>query len=583
MGRSWRSALLAAALAALATATSAHAQPPAPPVDEKAELTAGDQAARAKDFAAALDHYQRATRVASSARAELGMANALEQLGKLGEAFQAYDEAQHTWQGKLTPAEKSLVAERLKALAPKTGWLSIRASESGAEIAVDGRVVGTSPTLARLRVPAGPHDVRVTCDGFAPFAAHVEIAADGKASVDAALVRQATTGHLVVHVAGAGALRVLVDGVDVGVAPWEGDVAPGAHDVAARSSTAGAAAQKVDVGAGATAQVDLTATSTAAHLQVRTSDDRGTIYVDGEDKGEGGFSGDLVPGPHAIVVTRAGFQRVDKTVVLEERQTRSELVTLVPLDKSAAVAGVAAERPIAGTYGGVALFGGFAVGGQGTELETSCQTLGADVCDTPPGYGAAVFGYFGWTLDPVGFELMLAGGADTVQQTAHFSGVGGQGNSPLSTPKRDEKFTFGRFGGLAALRARAVVQNDHLRGTAAIGVGFSYRYMLMRREAHATDGTDLTNTYVPDSVSYLAPALSAEAAVQWRVSPTTALALGVEAWFENAGTDAASPVQAPGQLTGSNAQPVPIASPSYHFASGPQTMLGPFLGIQFGP
>ncbi len=582
MGRSTRSALLAAVLATAATAP-AFAQPPAPPVDEKTELAAGDQAARAKDYAAALDHYQRAARVASSARAQLGMGAALEQLGRPGEAYQAYDEAQRAWQGKLTPAEKALVAERLKALAPKTGWLSVHASEPGAEIAVDGRVVGTSPTLARLRVPAGPHDVRVTCDGFAPFAAHVEIAADGKASVDAVLARRATTGHLIVHVSGPDALRVLVDGVDVGAAPWEGDVAPGAHDVAARSSTAGAPSQKVDVAAGATANVDLAATPTAAHLQVRTSDDRGTVYVDGESKGEGGFSGDVVPGPHTIVVTRSGFQRVEKTVVLDERQSWSELVTLVPVDTSAAVAAVATERPIAGTYGGLGLLGGFAVGGQGTELETSCQTLGADVCDTPSGYGAAVFGYFGWTLDPVGFELMLAASADTVQQTAHFSGLGGQGNSPLSSPKRDEKFTFGRFGGLAALRARAVVQSERVRGTAAIGIGFSYKYMLMRREVSATDGTDLTYRYVPDGVSYITPALSAEAAVQWRVSPKTALALGIEAWFENAGTDAASPPQAPGQPMGTNPQQVTIANPGYHFASGPQTMIGPFLGIQFGP
>jgi PEGA domain-containing protein len=594
------------ALVVVGTPAWARAQPPAPAVDERAELDAGDQSTRAKDFAGALDHYSRAMRASPSARAQLGIAGALEQLGRLGEAYQAYDEAERTWQAKLSPADKALASQRLKALAPKTGWLSIHASDAGtgaassgapggselvgAEIAVDGRVVGTSPTLARVRVAAGPHDVRVTRDGFAPFTAHVEIAADGKAAVDAVLARQATRGHLVVHVTGAGAVRVLVDDVDVGAAPWEGDVPPGAHAVAARSSTADAPPQRVDVAAGAIATVDLTATSVAAHLQVRTSDGKGSVYVDGADAGEGTYSADVVAGPHTVVVTRAGFQRVEKTITLDERQAWSEVVTLLPIDTSAPapVAGVAADRPIEGTYGGLGLLGAFAVGGQGTNLENSCQTLGAASCDTPAGYGAAVFGYFGWTFDPVGFELFLATSADTVQQTAHFDGGSASNDSPYASPKRDEKFTFGRFGGLAALRARAVVQNKTVRGTAAIGLGFSYKYMLMRREAAATasDGSNLTNKYVPDGVSYVAPALSAEAAVEWRLSPRMALALGVELWVENASTfgDASSPVQTGTQLTGgAGVQPVSINTPQYHFATGPQTMVGPFLGVQFGP
>jgi hypothetical protein len=591
VGRFALAALLATLLVAV-LAQSARAQPipPPPALSDKAELDAGDASVRAKDFAGALDHYTRAMHVSPSARAQMGMAGALEQLGRLGEAYEAYDEAQRTWGPKLSAADKALAAQRLKALAPKTGWLSVHASESGAEIAVDGRVAGTSPTLARMRVSAGPHDVRVTCDGFAPFTAHVEIAADGKAAVDAALARQSRRGHLVVHVTGAGSMRVLVDDIDVGAAPWEGDVPPGAHDVAARSSTAAAPPQRVDVSAGATATADLAATSIAAHLQVTTSDGKGTVYVDGEDAGEGAFSGDVVPGPHTVVVTRAGYQRVEKTITLEERQSWSEAVTLLPIDTTppAAAPGVQTDRPIEGTYGGLGLLGALAVGGQGTDLETSCATIGAAACDTSAGYGAAVFGYFGWTFDPVGFELMLAGSADTVQQTAHFDGGLGSNPSPYASPKRDEKFTFGRFGGLAALRARAVVQSERVRGTAAIGLGFSYKTMLMQREASATagDGSALSNKYAPGAVSYFAPALSAEAAVAWRISPRMALAVGVELWVENASTfgDATSPVKQGEHLTGgANETPVGISTPQYHFATGPQTMIGPFLGVQFGP
>src|SRR5262249_25670008 len=44
----------------------------------------------------------------------------------------------------------------------------------------------------------------------------------------------ATSGHVTVRLAGGAGepLRVIVDGVDVGATPWEGDLAPGPHQIA---------------------------------------------------------------------------------------------------------------------------------------------------------------------------------------------------------------------------------------------------------------------------------------------------------------------------------------------------------------
>ncbi len=561
----------------------------AQPAAAQAAIAAGDAAARAHDFNGALVQYQTAKQAAPSARAQLGIADALYQLGRLGESYEAYNEAQNAFGSKLGPAEKAVVAKRMKELAGKTGWLSLRVSENGARVELDGRLIGTSPLPVLVRVSAGPHDLRISKEGFSTLAAHVDVGPDATATLDAKLPAVATMAHVVVHGSGAEPLRVLVDGVDVGATPWEGDLPAGPHTIAGRSSSAVAETQQLELTAGSRTSIDLVSSATAAHLQVRTSDGKGAVFIDGVARGEGAYSGDVAPGAHTIAVTREGFERYEKTVTLGERQTLAETVTLQPI-AAAGAAAAEGERAFEGTYGGLGVFGAFGVGGTGTELETSCSNLGAASCSTPGPVGGGLYGYFGWTFDPVGFELFLAGMGDTMKQTATFSPSASGASSlvPAANPARTEQFTFARFGGLGALRARASFQTRLLRGTVAGGVGLSYREIAMQRVASDNNGNSVT--FVPGSVGYLSPAISAEAGLQLRLSSTFGLVLGLQLWADNAsiaGTNS-SPAQTPcsATVTGNCSPPLgsnPIPTPSYHFASGPQISIGPYLGIAFGP
>jgi hypothetical protein len=579
---STRTTRLLAFVSAIAVATP----PSGVAFAQGSELAQADKAARAKDWEGALAHYDAAMQASPTPRAQLGVADALYQLGRLGEAFDAYTEAQKTYGAKLGPVDKALVATRLKELTKKTGYLSIRVNEAGAQVELDGKPIGTSPVSPLMRVAVGSHDVKVTKPGFAAFASSGAITPDATTVVDVTLAAEATKGHVVVTAPGAEPLRVLVDGVDVGATPWEGDLAPGIHQISGRSSTSLALAQDVNVIAGARAAVELVTSATAGHLQVRTSDGKGVIYVDGMVKGEGAFSGDFVPGQHTIAVTRDGYERFEKTVTIDARQTVAETVTLKAIAAGGASA-AEAERALEGIYGGLGLAPIFGVGGEGTELETGCSGLGATSCETPSPIGGGLFGYVGWTWNPVGFEVMLAATGDQAKQTAAFSSASKTGTTPL-TP-HDEKFTFGRIGGLAAVRARATFQGRTVRGTVAGGVGLSYRQLLMKRFATETDGAaNRTENYVPDGVSYLSPALTIEGALQLRVSPTVALSLGALLWADNASISGSNSVPASGQstphaLVGTNVPAVLINTPAYHLATGPQVFLGPFFGIQFGP
>lgn len=547
-------------------------------------MALGDRAAKSKDWQKALEHYQAAMAASPSARALLNVASAQYELDHLGEAYEAYDEATRSYAGGIGPTDRRILTARMKEMAQKTGWLSVRVNEGGADVQIDGASIGISPVRALVRVGTGTHKVHVTKDGFAPFDANAEVAPDGKSVVEATLVRAANKGHMVVT-SGVEGLRVIVDGVDVGAAPWEGDVATGTHEVSGRSSSSVAPSQQIDVAAGARAAVDLAASSTSAHLQVRTSDSKGIVYIDGIVKGEGGFSGDLAPGPHSIVVSREGFDRFEKTVTLVERQTDVETVTLKSSAGAAAASNAEAERPFEGIYGGFGLLGAYGAGGQGSSLETSCDSLSASSCQTPAPIGAGAFGYVGWTWNPVGFELLVGGMADETTQKARFDGQGRSGNGPLARPARDESFLFGRFGGLAALRVRASAQTRRLRGTIAGGVGFSLKETLMKRTVNATDGSGATSTQVSDPIAYVSPAITAEAALQIRLGATTALSIGALMWADSASIWGKNtvPPDPTKTLYGNGQAPVPLPTPQYTIASGPQVFVGPFAGMQFGP
>jgi hypothetical protein len=570
-------------VAAVQAPASAQAQP-APAVTATNEIAAGDKATRDKDFAGALTHYQAASQAAPSARAAMGVADALYNLGKLGESYEAYADVEQTYGPKLGAAEKGLITKRLKEIAPKTGWLSIRVSEPGAEVDVDGASIGTSPVPALKRVAVGTHAVHVVKAGFQPFDASANVPADDKAVVEVTLPPAAQRGHVVVHASGTEPLRVLVDGVDVGVTPWEGDLPPGSHTIAGRSSSSTAEAQAVQITAGSKTSIDLVSSATAAHLQIRTNDGKGIIYVDGVVKGEGAFEGDVAPGPHTFVVSREGYERFEKSLKLAERQTDAETVTLTPVQATMATV-QRGERAYEGVYGGAGLIGMFGVGGLGTTLETNCSTIGAASCDTPNALGGGVFGYVGWTWNPVGFEIAFAGLADEASQKATFNASSTSSTLiPGGTPARTESFSFVRVGGMAAVRARVATQGQYWRVTGAGGVGFSYRELLMERDASSS--TPVTpSKYSPPGVGYYSPVLSAEVAFQIRVTPSMAFAMGVEFWADSASIGGNNQVPArttPAPITG-NGSTVPIPTPSYTLANGAQVMLGPFLGLHFGP
>ena len=314
-------------------------------------------------------------------------------------------------------------------------------------------------------------------------------------------------------------------------------------------------------------------------LDVTTSDGRGAIFIDNHEAGEGSFHGALVVGEHEVSVERAGFRRFVKRVVIDAGKGASLAVTLAR--EEAAPAPPAPSPVLGGPYGGFFLGPSFEPTGSGSTFEQTCPLTGAVSCSASPPVGLTLGGYVGYTWDPIGLELFGAFGLDYTSPSSTFDGVVQPGsNAALTGPARTEQFQILRVGGMAALRARATIDGKKLRVSFALGPGLGVHGMLMERTATTTGSPSASDTFVPQPITYVTPALSLEVAVAYRLTSSVSLTAGLSTWLENAGTDATTTADPRHYLF---PLAVPLRTPSYRLASGTQFFLWPVVGLQFGP
>lgn len=575
-------ASLASVVALQSTLLPSVASAQAP--DPKASLANGTKAAGAKDWTKAASEFEASNKAAPSADALEGLANAHYQQKHDTEAYAAYDEWLKTYGAKATPAKKKTAEDRLKEIAARTGQLSLEVNEAGASIAVDDKPMGTTPLAAPLRLAVGPHRVRVTKEGFMPFDQAPNVAAGATQSVQVKLEAQTTKGRISVKEKAGKAIRVLVDGVDMGDAPWTGEVEAGPHDVGGRGTGVVAATEKVTVERGKTKDVELVASSSTATLKVGTSDGKGLIYLDGKLVGEGTFSQEIPSGPHALRITREGYDPFEEQVELKDKETLARSITLKLSSKIETGAVQKENRPLEGVYGGFGLLMTFLPGGMKHSMQKTCEgDKPAELasCDGEGGgLGGGIDGFIGYHWDPVGVELFAGAQYDQSSPTLNWAASSTDpGIGP--DPARTEEFNVRRIGGFGIARVRLTIQGEKLRFSVAGGVGLSVRSMILTRDTKSVANPAFRDAFVPDAESYVSPVLSLEPSIQYRLSASTALALGVSMLVESPRSFDQIPTTK--QEGGHSLGPSGLTTPAYELASGTQVFIGPFVGMMFGP
>jgi hypothetical protein len=136
--------------------------------------------------------------------------------------------------------------------APST-TLDVQVSVPGADIVLDGVAQGRSPLAKPIQVKPGSHTVKVSKPGHAEFIDVVEVAAGKGAVVEVDLLALAAAVKVTSRPKGA---IIAVDGRDVGVTPWQGELEPGTKRLQLQLEGYLDAARDVELVAGETYAID---------------------------------------------------------------------------------------------------------------------------------------------------------------------------------------------------------------------------------------------------------------------------------------------------------------------------------------
>jgi hypothetical protein len=216
--------LIAIAVAMLAVSGSARADDRE---DARREFTAGQDADKAGQYDAAIEHYLRANELLSHPFTLYNIAVDYERLGKLREAAEWY---QRYLDAEPSSPDRDKVVRTLADLRAKKTPLSVRTLPPGADVSIDGQRAGVSPVFTKLA--GGTHHVVVDLGGQ-----HAEKDVDlgfGEPA-DVAFTLGGLAGTLSVGGTPLGAY-VAVDNITVGILPATTQISPGEHTIRVTAS-----------------------------------------------------------------------------------------------------------------------------------------------------------------------------------------------------------------------------------------------------------------------------------------------------------------------------------------------------------
>jgi tetratricopeptide (TPR) repeat protein len=111
-------------------------------------------------------------------------------LGKMREAAEHLGFALRNWPLSGKPEPKELARTRYEEVRAKVGGIAIKVSVAGAEVAIDGQAIGTSPLAAEVMVEPGAHRVEAKLKGYKLASSAVRAMAGGTHAVKLDLVRE---------------------------------------------------------------------------------------------------------------------------------------------------------------------------------------------------------------------------------------------------------------------------------------------------------------------------------------------------------------------------------------------------------
>lgn len=284
------------------------------------------------DFRGARAEFERAHELANDARILYNVAVCDKMLRRYTRAIEGLERSLREGGTLLSADYVSRARETLAALAPYVSTIIVTADQEGASVLIDGEPVGTTPIARPLAIEVGEHLVSVRKSGYLDVPKRVRVTGGQAASATFVLETATSRAELSVDVVGAVGARVmvLVDGVEVGAAPFRTVVEAGPHTIGARAAGLTVAPQRIDVRPREPVSVRLVLEreSKLGRLRVRADDQSDVIELDGHDVGRGAFDEPVAAGEHHLRVKRSGAEPRSLDFVIGDNETRSITLSL---------------------------------------------------------------------------------------------------------------------------------------------------------------------------------------------------------------------------------------------------------------
>jgi hypothetical protein len=312
------------------------------PPDAKRDYEAGRLLFEDGDYATALLKYRAAYDATHDVRLLWDVAVCQKSLRHYAEALATLSRYLAEGGDMLTAQDRKDAQDLSRALRQFTAVETIRVNEAGAEVAIDGQVVGKSPLEAPVTLDIGSRRVQVSKDGFRTWDQPVPVGGSASTTLDVRLAP--AVGHLEVRVPD-GAL-VAVDEHEVGRGPRVPlDLPAGAHALRVTAARMRPLVTDVVVEDGKSRTLDLTLEPQAEpSSEVRVAVGCGSPEALGQEKLAVFFDDAtesamplgvsirrepgrevvayvayrVSPGKHAVHVAALGCESLDTTVVAPE-------------------------------------------------------------------------------------------------------------------------------------------------------------------------------------------------------------------------------------------------------------------------
>jgi PEGA domain len=288
----------------------------------------------AKDFEGATVEFLRVYALSKNPRVLFNVAICQKNLAHYARAVEYLRRMLAEAGASLAEAEQQRAREAIDTIQVFVTGLVLKVSEPNAVVTIDGREVeGRTPFAKAIPVEVGTHTIVVRKAGFRDATLNIDAAAKIDAEPPVVtlepLVRR---GVVAVTVAGAPLARVLVDGVEMGFAPYTGEFPVGRHTVDAKAIGYVGAAASVELALDQRLAVDLELRQEKheGRVRIEAAPAGAALFLDGKALGADHWEGVLPSGGHQVVARREGFEPQSTEVNVADDQVRTVRLELQP-------------------------------------------------------------------------------------------------------------------------------------------------------------------------------------------------------------------------------------------------------------